>query len=171
MCIGSLSLPAPLIFHMQPLSPHFCDHQLTNHSSFPFCSPPLLFNLPSRFFFHHPFFSVLPSILLSLFSILPTPAAPSSILNCLFYRSYSPSFHPLHLFLSTHSSVFTDDIMEQSNEFPVPKSASISGLIPRAPTGSEWSPSKPSRTTRQRGSDSDILEFEDVLRDLDKKAV
>ena len=54
---------------------------------------------------------------------------------------------------------------------PVPKRISVSGLIPVAPTGSEWSPSKPSRTTRQQGSDSDMLEFQDVLRDLDKKAV
>ena len=71
-----------------------------------------------------------------------------------------------------YRSVFTDEIMEQSNDFPVPKSASTSGLIPCASTGSEWSPSKPSsHTTRQRGSDSDIVEFQDLLRDLDKKAV
>ena len=41
--------------------------------------------------------------------------------------------------------------------------ASISGLTPHAPTGSEWSPSQ--------GSDIDILEFQDVLRDLDQKTV
>ena len=70
-----------------------------------------------------------------------------------------------------YRSVFTDDIMEQSNDLPVPKSASVSGLIPRAPSSSEWSPSKPSRTTKHQGSDIDIPEFQDVLRDLDKKAV
>jgi len=67
-------------------------------------------------------------------------------------------------------SAFTYDPPEHSEEFPVHKSTSVSRLIPRAPTSSEWSPSKPHHITEQRGSDSDIPRYQEVLRDLDKKA-
>lgn len=50
-------------------------------------------------------------------------------------------------------------------EYAVQKSASISGLIPRAPTGSEWSRSK------SPVGNSDTVQIHDVLRDLDQKAL
>ena len=164
-----LSLPSFL------LSPIYQSLLIPLLSSFPLVPSSIPFLFPSTI----PFLLSLLAFLTVSSPFLPSslhPAAPSSILNypssTPLFHSYSPPFHPLPPSLTTICrSVFADDITEQSNEFPVPKSASISGLIPRAPTGSEWSPSKPSRTTSHRGSDSDILEFQDVLRDLDKKAV
>ena len=153
-------------------------HQFTNHASV---------TLLSSFLLHLPFHFYLPPSLI-LPSVLPHPLnLPLSLLPSSLHLAATYLLHPLFPFLlsivssspslppphtTMYRSVFTDEILEQSNDFPVPKSASISGLIPRAPTGSEWSPSKPSSyTTRQRGSDSDIVEFHEMLRDLDKKAV
>lgn len=52
--------------------------------------------------------------------------------------------------------VFTD-------EFPISKSASLTGLHPRAPTGSEWS-------REPRGSDRELVPLHEVLQDLDLQA-
>ena len=63
------------------------------------------------------------------------------------------------LFISP-SSVFSP-----GEEFPIQKSASLSGLIPRAPAGSDWM-----RSRAKKGSESDIVDLHDMLEDLDKQA-
>ena len=69
------------------------------------------------------------------------------------------------LYILVKTPCFQNSLLRSvfSDEFPVPKSASVSGFIPRAPTGSDWSSSRTAR-----GSDTELLQ--DVLQDLDHRA-
>lgn len=73
----------------------------------------------------------------------------------------SPSLPPSVL---THDCLSLFASCSVSAEFVVQRSASHSGLIPRAPTGSEWS-----RSNKDKDDGTSVC-LSEILKDLDRQA-